>query len=248
MARAPNPTTPATTVPVRVDEKELMVTVAPRTGARRLTLRVDTRTGAIRLTVPPGTPPTVARRFAQTNAAWLRARLEVSAARVPFTPGQTIPVLGEDLCIVFDAAAPRRPDRRDDCLVTGGDLQHVPRRIEEHLKATARTWLSQRARHHAHTIGRRVAGVSVRDTISRWGSCSSTGRLNFSWRLVLAPDWVADYVSAHEVAHLRHMNHSPAFWALCRDLAPQTDTARLWLRRHGQTLHRFGGIGSDGPS
>ena len=92
---------------------------------------------------------------------------------------------------------------------------------------------------HTLALGKPHGRIAVRDTRSRWGSCSSKGTLSFSWRLVLAPPFVLDYLVAHEVAHLAHMNHSAAFWALARRLAPRMPEAELWLKVHGPVLHRY---------
>jgi predicted metal-dependent hydrolase len=126
-------------------------------------------------------------------------------------------------------------------LVVPGGLDHVPRRVADWLKAEARRDLLARSRHHAEAMEARFSRVSVRDTVSRWGSCSTDGNLSYSWRLILTPPFVLDYVCAHEVAHLKHMNHGPRFWALVERHAPRMDEARAWLKREGARLQRYGG-------
>ena len=121
-----------------------------------------------------------------------------------------------------------------------GEPPHLARRITEFLQAAARRNLTAAVARHALRLGRPSPPITIRDTQSRWGSCSSGGRLNFSWRLILAPPQVLDYLAAHEVAHLREMNHSARFWRLVRELCPGTDEAEAWLKRHGNGLHRFG--------
>ena len=121
-----------------------------------------------------------------------------------------------------------------------GAEEHLARRLTDWLKREARQDLSRAVELHADALGHRHAGITLRDTRSRWGSCTSDGRLSFSWRLVLAPPFILDYVAAHEVAHLAEMNHGPQFWALCRRLAPRTEEARGWLRREGGRLHLYG--------
>jgi hypothetical protein len=121
-----------------------------------------------------------------------------------------------------------------------GEPAHLGRRVRDHLISLARQELSRRARLHAARIGRPIARVTVRDTKSRWGSCSAKGSLSFSWRLVLAPDNVVDYVVAHEVAHLAEMNHGPRFWRLLRSLAPDSAAPRTWLTRHRNLLLSYG--------
>ncbi len=124
-------------------------------------------------------------------------------------------------------------------ILVPGLPEHLPRRLKTWLKAEARSAIEASLAARAHRLPQ-IAAVSLRDTTSRWGSCSATRRLSFSWRLILAPSQVLDYVAAHEAAHLIHMNHGPQFWALCENLAPQTKTARAWLKANGAGLHRFG--------
>src|SRR5690606_34060629 len=121
-------------------------------------------------------------------------------------------------------------------IVVHGDAAHLGRRIADFLKHEARAELSARVSRHAAGIGARPGRITLRDTTSRWGSCSSSGALSFSWRIIMAPPAVIDYLAAHEVAHLREMNHGPAFWQLCRQLAPRSDECRDWLRRNGASL------------
>ena len=127
-----------------------------------------------------------------------------------------------------------------------GERPHIARRVADFLKREARKDIEAAVARHAERLGVSPRRIALRDTASRWGSCSSTGRLNFSWRLILAPPEMLDYLAAHEVAHIVHMNHSPVFWKLTRRLFPETERAEAWLRRHGAGLHRFGA--SDGLS
>jgi predicted metal-dependent hydrolase len=121
-----------------------------------------------------------------------------------------------------------------------GETPHVPRRVREFLEAEAKRDLAVAVKRYCTRLGVTAKRITVRDTTSRWGSCSARGALSFSWRLVLAPPMVLDYLAAHEVAHLRELNHSPRFWRLVKTAFPQTDEAEEWLKRHGSELHRFG--------
>src|SRR5690606_38621238 len=105
------------------------------------------------------------------------------------------------------------------------------------LKAQARADLSMLVARHAAALGVRPGRITMRDTVSRWGTCAANRDLSFSWRIVMAPPAVIDYLAAHEVAHMREMNHGPRFWELCRSLSPRTDECREWLRRNGSALH-----------
>ncbi len=122
-------------------------------------------------------------------------------------------------------------------LRVSGMPEHVGRRIAAFLKKEARADLKRLAATHAATIRAPIRSISMKDTRSRWGSCSSEGNLSFSWRIVMAPPSVIDYLAAHEVAHLKEMNHGPRFWALCKKLCPGMEEAKSWLKRHGSQLH-----------
>jgi predicted metal-dependent hydrolase len=123
--------------------------------------------------------------------------------------------------------------------VSGGE-QHGPRRLADWLRAQAKSDLTERAFYHAANLGCQPKRISVRDQSTRWGSCSTSGTISFSWRLIFAPAYVLDYVAAHEAAHLREMNHGPRFWRLVRNTMPDMHKARAWLKQNGAELHRFG--------
>ncbi|HYD29304.1 MAG TPA: SprT family zinc-dependent metalloprotease [Azospirillaceae bacterium] len=208
--------------------------------ARRLTMRVDPASGQIKVVVPVGTPEAEVRRFVTRHDGWLKSRLSKVPERQPFAAGGVVSVLGVDHVIRHDATW-RGPARQADGeILFGGQPEFLGRRVRDWLAAEALKELSARAAAKAAEIGARVSGVTVRDTKSRWGSCSAAGRLSFSWRLVLAPEWVLDYVVAHEVAHLKEMNHSPRFWAWCARLTPDVRTPRAWLKANGARLLRYG--------
>jgi hypothetical protein len=152
-----------------------------------------------------------------------------------------VPVLGAPHHIrqVVDPTAPPVTIGGGEIRVRG-DPMHLARRVRDHLAAMARDELARRARQLAPRIGRSVTRVSVRDTKSRWGSCSGGGNLSFSWRLIFAPEPVIDYVVAHEVAHLAEMNHGPRFWRLVESLSPDCAAPRAWLKRHRGRLFSYG--------
>ena len=216
----------------------LSLTVSPR--ARRLSLRLDSGSGEGRVVAPRAVPEAEIARFVVRHADWLRRRLEALPPARPFVDGGVVPYLGQDHRIRHDPLHRRPVERLDGAFRVGGQAAHLSRRLTDYLRREARREVGDRAHRLAATIGRRVAGITVRDTRSRWGSCSAAGRLNFSWRLVLAPAPVLDYVVAHEVAHLAEMNHGPRFWALVERLHPDVASARTWLRAHGAGLHRYG--------
>jgi predicted metal-dependent hydrolase len=215
------------------------------TGARRYTLRVRNATRDVVITMPKKGSLTAAQDFAQRHVAWIVTRLHRLPVAVPFSAGAMIPVRGVDHEIVHHNALRGRVElmgtesgaRR---IVACCDGDHLSRRIHDFLKKEARKDLEYAVRRHTASLGFSARRITVRDTTSRWGSCSATGALNFSWRLIMAPEHVLDYLAAHEVAHLLHMNHSDAFWAVTHKLAPQTERAEAWLHTHGASLHRFG--------
>jgi len=226
--------------PLLVDgiDAPLELTVSRR--AKRLTLRLDSGTGQVRVVVPESVPEAEAARFVARHADWVRRRLAALPPRRPFSHGALVPYLGVRHRICHDPAHRRPVERAHGAFLVGGRPEHLSRRLTDHLRAEARRELSERAHRKAEAIRRRIAGLTVRDTRSRWGSCSARGRLNFSWRLILAPEPVLDYVVAHEVAHLDEMNHGPRFWSLVERLHPDVDGARRWLRANGAGLHRYG--------
>lgn len=205
--------------------------------ARRLTLRVDPTGGAV-LTLPPGVALTEAEAFLGRHAAWLAGALARQPARVAVGPGAILPVAGVETEVAL-APGPRRPPRLEGArLVVPGPGAPGPR-VAAWLRLRARDALVPAARRYAAMLGRDVGAVSLRDTRSRWGSCSSDGRLGFSWRLAMAPPPVLDYVAAHEAAHLVEMNHAPAFWDVLEKLMPGYRRHRAWLKREGARLHAF---------
>jgi len=208
--------------------------------ARRMTLRVDAGRGLIQVVVPVGLPDREIQRFVTRHDGWVRERLAALPPQLPFADGAVVPVLGVDHVVRHTPDLRGGTRCQDGVLLVGGQPEHVARRVRDFLAAEAKRELAARARDKAARLGARVAAVTVRDTRSRWGSCSSTGRLSFSWRLILTPDAVLDYVVAHEVAHLKEMNHSPRFWALCAGLTADVKAPRAWLRANGARLLRYG--------
>jgi predicted metal-dependent hydrolase len=206
--------------------------------ARRISVRVDASDGAIALTVPWHTPVEEGLRFARRQGDWLRARLAAVPARVEFADGAAFEFLGATLNVRH--AKGRLTRHEGDTLLVGGAPEFVSRRVRDWLKAQARTLLTAKAHALATRVGRKVKAVRIADPRTRWGSAASDATLAFSWRLVLAPPEVLDYVVAHEVAHLHHMNHGPQFWALVGELAGDVTAPRAWLAANGAKLLRHG--------
>lgn len=210
--------------------------------ARRLSLRIDPAGGRATLVAPHAAPDRHILDFLRRHTGWLEARSRQLPGRRPFAHGVTVPILGIPHRIEGDSTNLRGLVRRDNgVVVIPGAADHLPRRLTDYLKREARTEIERRARTKCGTLGRNFTALTLRDTISRWGSCSAAGRLAFSWRLILAPEFVLDYVVAHEVAHLAEMNHGPRFWRLCATLtAADPKVARAWLKQNGPQLHSYG--------
>jgi predicted metal-dependent hydrolase len=220
------------------------VAVTRSSRARRITLRIRPGTSDPVLTVPSRGNLAVATDFALRHAGWLATRLARLPSRIPFRAGKTVPIRGLDHHIIETGAlrgvvrAKRVGEVRT--LEVPGSPEHVSRRVTDFLKREARRDLETAVTRHVAASKVAARRISIKDTKSRWGSCSANGALSFSWRLVLAPPFVLDYLAAHEVAHLRELNHSHRFWRVTRSLCRRTDEAEAWMKRYGASLHRYG--------
>jgi predicted metal-dependent hydrolase len=233
---------------LRVDGIPAPVEVRCHPTARRLTLRVSRTRRTVLLTVPRQFDVREANRFLAKSLGWVLERLEGVPEAVPFRHEAVMPLRGVPHEIRFLGPGTRTrvvlatsfsDGRRPELGVTGAP-EHAPRRLLDWLKAEAARDLDERVTWHAQNLGLRARRITLRDQKSRWGSCSSEGHLSFSWRLVMAPPLVLDYVAAHEVAHLAEMNHGPRFWRLVAKTMPQMEEAKFWLRRNGMDLYRYG--------
>lgn len=205
--------------------------------ARRITLRVSRMDGQVTLTLPRGVPEGEALDFADAREDWIRRQLEKRAPRSDVLPGGMLPILGEMRRIVPGTG--RKVLLRGDEIAVPGPEAQVQRRLLGWLKETARSELSYASDRYAQALGQDYIRLTLRDTRSRWGSCSSAGALMYSWRLIMAPAEVLAYVAAHEVAHLAEMNHSRAFWATVERIHGDYRAPRAWLKREGHVLHSY---------
>jgi predicted metal-dependent hydrolase len=213
--------------------------------ARRYTLRIHATTREVVLTIPPRGNVKEAKEFAERHGGWIAARLGRLPDAVPFAHGTVLPLRDVRHRVVHRRASRgtvwREFDERGNRLIcVAGHAPHVARRIQDFLKREAKRDLEVAAYRYAEALGVTIKRISVRDQSSRWGSCSTTGVLSFSWRLILAPPFVLDYLAAHEVAHLVEMNHSRRFWRVLERLCPNMARAKVWLDVHGPDLHRYG--------
>nr|WP_246328748.1 SprT family zinc-dependent metalloprotease [Brevundimonas lenta] len=218
------------------------MSVNPR--ARRPSIRIDGRAGEAVVVAPTERRLTEAVAFARTKSAWMRERLAERPEGSPLEPGAVVPLFGRPtrLVAVNGAGAARLIDGPDGPVIqSGGEGEAFARRIENLFKRLARQVLLERTEHHLRTLAQRPVKVSIADTKSRWGSCSPHNRsIRYSWRVIMAPPAVADYLAAHEVAHLVHADHSPAYWSVVERLVGDHRPFRKWLRDHGPSLHAVG--------
>lgn len=241
----PAPDSLPASVMVAVGGTEYPVALRRNARARRVSLRFDAVAVRFALTLPPHLPLPRALAFLDAHRGWMQACLTKAAARqqsglVALAPGAEFPLRGVPHVIHHDPKGLRQPRAADGILWVGGPQERVTARVGAWLRAEAARDLTQAATAFAFQLGKSVTSVTVRDTRSRWGSCTARGGLNFSWRLIFAPETVLSYVAAHEAAHLVEMNHSPRFWALVAQLHPDPASARQWLKTYGTGLHRYG--------
>jgi predicted metal-dependent hydrolase len=209
--------------------------------ARRLRLRIDMRTRSVILTIPKRVSRRSALAWAEGHRAWAERALEALPETIPIVPGAFVPLHGLPHRIDWDPVRPRRIARGEGRLLVGGPIEGVERRVLRWLKAHALDLLGRETAELAHHAGVIVARVGVGDPVSRWGSCSASGAIRYSWRLILAPDFVRRATVAHEVAHRVHLNHGHEFHALVAALlGADPAPARAWLKREGASLHRYG--------
>ena len=233
------------TIQVVFDRDIYLISVRRHRRARRYTLRIHSASREVILTMPPRGSIREAKAFAQKHGGWIAARLRRLPEAAPFIEGAKLPLRGIEHRIVH------RPGRRgtvwteqgegsEMLLCVAGEVPHIERRVADFLRREAQRDLSVASRRAAGMIGVNLKRISVRDQSSRWGSCSTTGVLSYSWRLIMAPPYVLDYLAIHEVAHLVEMNHSPRFWRLVNRMCPDAERAKVWLDVHGADLHRYG--------
>jgi predicted metal-dependent hydrolase len=217
----------------------ITVTLRRSARTRRMALKLDPLLGPL-LVIPLKTSLGDAQTFLNSNKSWLEQCLAKIPAKVSFAVGATLPIGGIDHRISHAPQARRGVWIDQQNLHVCGDQEHIPRRVQDFLKAESLRRIRPIAFDFSAKIDRTPTRITVRTLKSRWGSCSSAGDLSFSWRLIMAPPNVLDYVVAHEVAHLAQMNHSPAFWSIVATLLPDYKTPQQWLKINGTALFRFG--------
>ncbi|MCR9136978.1 MAG: M48 family metallopeptidase [Alphaproteobacteria bacterium] len=226
---------------IAVAGRRLPLVIRENGRATRMTLRIEPGGKALKMSVPTGVTDPEIDRFLHRHHGWLTNKLRALPKPATVEEGGLIPIRDiphriERTGRVRGVSEAKVVDG-ETVLLVGGAPEHLGRRVIDYLKKQAKSDLEQAVARHSADLDRQAASIQVKDTKSRWGSCSAGGRLSFSWRIVMAPDYVLDYLAAHEVAHLKEMNHGPRFWTLCRHLCPRTDDAKSWLKKHGSALH-----------
>jgi len=232
-------------LPIVFDRATYLVRLRRHRQARRYTLRIDAAAREVVLTIPPRGSVHEAKEFAEKHGGWIAARLKRLPESAPFADGIEVPLRGVPHRIAHRHGVRGTVWIEGDAvggplLCVAGAPLHVNRRVADFLKREALRDLDRASRAYAQRLGVAIKRVCVRDQSSRWGSCSNTGVLSFSWRLILAPAFVLDYLAAHEVCHLIELNHSRRFWRIVNRLHPDAHRAKIWLDVHGTDLHRYG--------
>ena len=236
-AAQPKPLEPASIV---IGADSIGVVFRRHAQARRMVLRLNPEGTAVMVTVPGYASRSQALDFTERSRDWIIEKLGGRGESVSLKPGNRVPLRGveHDIRHLASRRGTVTVDPLAPVIQVPGGLPHVPRRLLDWFKAAARADLTVASRKYAAAMGVRFKRVTIRDQRSRWGSCSSAGELSYSWRLILAPSEVLDYVAAHEVAHLKHMNHGPRFWRLVLSHCPHAARAKKWLKANGQSVHR----------
>ncbi len=222
---------------LKIDGRAVELNVRLNPAARRLIVKVHPATGEVMVIAPSKRALDRAVEFARGESDWIARQLAQVPSRVVLAPGAHIPFHGQDHVILKgDVGA---VSVEPGVIRVAGRSEHAPRRLLDFLKKQAKREVEQKSFEYGAKIGIKPKRITVRDTASRWGSCSSTRSLSFSWRLILAPVFVLDYVVAHEVAHMKEMNHGAGFWRIVEELIGNVTPAQTWLRQHGSALHRY---------
>lgn len=242
------PASHTTRTEINIRERSTPLIVRVNRRAKQLILKVDPIAGEILATAPSKRAIPEAIRFANDRIDWIAEQLTDHLRGKPFSHGMHIPFAGVDHVILNDPGS-RRSIRIDADLFpairVGGRPEHLNRRVSDWLKREARKRITEKVDTYCAVLDRKRSRLNIRDTRSRWGSCSSDGVLSFSWRLILAPPEILSYVAAHECAHLVHLNHSPAFWRVVRSLGVDVRAAADWLETKGPTLFTYGVVAGD---
>jgi len=233
-------------IEVDLGHKSLQIRLKRNSRAKRYILRIPPGDPTPVITVPARGNLKTAQDFANRQVGWLKQRLGSRPDAIKFEEHARIPIRGVLHTLRSSgklrglAQLDMEEETEEPLLLLPGETQSFHRKTKDFLRKLAKDDIEGHVRHFTKQLGRNYHSITLRDTKSRWGSCSHDGKLSFSWRLVMAPPDILEYVAAHEVAHLVKLDHSPEFWRICEELAPHTKQAQRWLKEHGSQLHLYG--------
>lgn len=228
-------------ITVQIHDLNINIHIRENSRSRRLSLKLHPVDNIIYLSKPPHAGHNDIVNFIEKSQGWLAKVHQDNGSQVPFKEGNHIPILGKQHLITYEYAESPRVIQRDDSLhIIGFDPIIVPGLVRDFLRSHIYQYIADTSQQFAKQIGKEIGTITIKDTKTRWGSCSHGGNLAYSWRLVHAPLSVVEYVCAHEVAHLTEMNHSPQFWRLVGSICPTYASQRLWLKVNGKTLFKYG--------
>ncbi len=225
---------------IMLSDKRIPVCFRWNYRAKRLVLRIDRKNRGLIITIPKFATLSDARAFIETEKTWILCELSKIPNLIPFEPGVNIPILGETYLVCHAPNCRGGVWIKDKNLYVSGRPEHLARRLQDWLRKEAKRIIRVNVEKKVKLLNLNLGRIIIKDTKTRWGSCSAEGNLNFSWRILLMPPNVFDYIITHEVAHLAHHNHGPNFWALVRDIDPTFNQAKSWLKKNGDNLHRYG--------
>jgi predicted metal-dependent hydrolase len=227
---------------MQIDGQDIKLSFKRNARCKRMIMRVAKDGSGLMMTLPKRTTQSEALRFAHASKAWVFKNISKCMPALAFEDGVSVPFRGETYTITCPGGKRGlvQLDQVAKTIIVPGESAHVNRRLTDWFKQQALKDLTLASEHYAHAMGVEYSALSVRDQSSRWGSCSAARALSYSWRLVLAPRCVLDYVAAHEVAHIEEMNHGPRFWRLVLTHCKNAKEARTWLKHEARDLHRYG--------
>lgn len=207
--------------------------------ARKLTLRIDTKERMAVLTLPRYCAQKKAVEFITHHQEWIKSSLAQIPEAKSFQNGDKISLFGQEVIISHEPSRRLGAKLENTKLIVSGEKEFINRRVKDYIKKKAEEEFGKRARRYAQKLGVTIHSITIKDTKSRWGSCSTLNNLNFSWRVALAPNYVIDYLMAHEVSHLLHHDHSPNFWQTVKNLNADYEKGEKWLKDHGKELYSY---------
>lgn len=215
------------------------IKIVQSSSSRKLILRIDNKERIPVLSIPKYCSRKRAIDFVNENMDWIINTLGRLPQNKQFCDGEKFLLFGQEVTIKHQAEARRGVWLEDNILYVSGAPEFLHRRVRDYIKKRAAEEFYKKSSELAGRIGCKLSGISIKDTKSRWGSCSSLNHINYSWRIALAPQYVIDYLMAHEVSHLLHQDHSESFWSCVAELYPNWKEGRDWLKKHSKNLYIY---------